>query len=44
VITDGFEDLIEDDFLLATHSAEIAKKDDGDKGRRKEISGQSERL
>lgn len=28
MLTDGFEDLIEDDFLLATHAAEIAKKDD----------------
>ena len=32
-MTDGFEDMIEDDFLLATHAAEKAKKDDKDNGR-----------
>ncbi len=30
MLTDGFEDMIEDDFLLATHVEEIARKDDSD--------------
>ena len=30
MLIDEFEDLIADDFLLASHVAEIAKKDDKD--------------
>jgi len=30
MLIEGFEDLIADDFLLASHVAEIAKKDDED--------------